>query len=192
LLALLDSDAAKSDALRRYSGEHNNKDLAGTLVFLTDFLRELQQRSGGNPFDNRDTIYETPEPDYNALNDGVKRYAADPRAAEYVRAWYTPTGKLERPLLAIHTTYDQLVPVRVPDMYPLYVDQAGASNLFVQQYVHHDGHCAILPAEVARGFSELREWTTSGVRPPFGLNPADAPASTSNGAGGSNGHGANR
>lgn len=193
VLALLDSDAAKSDALRRYSGEHNNKDLAGTLVFLTDFLRELQQRSGGNPFDNRDTIYETPAPDYNALNDGVKRYAADPRAAEYVRAWYTPTGKLERPLLAIHTTYDQLVPVRVPDMYPLYVDQAGASNLFVQQYVHHDGHCAILPAEVARGFSELREWTSSGVRPPFGLNPADAPGSSSNGAtGGGNGHGANR
>jgi len=182
LTALLDGNAEKSAAVRRYSGTHNNKELAGTLMFVTDLLRELQQRAGGNPFDNRAMIYETPEPDYNALNDGVKRYAADPRAAEYLRTWYTPTGKLERPLLAIHTTYDQLVPVRIPDMYPSIVDRARASNMFVQQYVHHDGHCAILPAEVARGFSELREWKTSGVHPPFGLNRANQGTGTNGGA----------
>ncbi len=173
LAAILDASPDKSTALRRYSGAHNNKDLAGTLTFITDMLRELRERASGNPFDNRSVIYDTPGEDYNALNDGVKRYPADPRAAEYVSNWYTPTGKLARPLLAIHTTYDPLVPVRIPDMYPGIVDHAGATNMFVQQYVHHDGHCAILPAEVARGFSELREWKSSGVKPPFGLNGAD-------------------
>jgi|SRR5579872_354460 len=188
--AVLDASPEKSAALRRYAGAHNNKDLASTLTFITDMLRELHERAGGNPFDNRGVIYETPGEDYNALNDGVKRYAADQRAAEYVRTWYTPTGRLERPLLAIHTTYDPLVPVRIPDMYPGIVDQAGAANMFVQQYVHHDGHCAILPAEIAKGFSELREWKSSGVKPPFGLNGADVPASGA--ASGGNGHGANR
>jgi hypothetical protein len=154
-------------------------------------LRELRERAGGNPFDNRSVIYDTPGEDYNALNDGVKRYAADPRAAEYVRTWYTPTGRLDRPLLAIHTTYDPLVPVRIPAMYPGIVDHAGSANMFVQQYVHHDGHCAILPAEIARGFSELREWKSSGVKPPFGLNPADT-GTSSGAASGGNGHGANR
>ncbi len=177
VIAVLDGDAEKSAALRHYSGAHNNKDLGGTLVFVTYLLAELQQRAGGNPFDNRGIIYETPEPDYNALNDGVKRYAADPRAAEYVRTWYTPTGKLERPLLAIHSTYDQLVPVRIPDLYPGIVDNARASDMFVQQYVKHDGHCAILPAEIARGFAELREWKNNGVKPPFGLNSGGAASS---------------
>ncbi|HLJ45141.1 MAG TPA: alpha/beta hydrolase [Bryobacteraceae bacterium] len=169
LTALLDANPEKSAALRRYSGAKNNKDLGFTLSFVTYMLKELQARTGGNPFDNRGIIYEGVD-DYNALNDGVKRYAGDEKAAEYVRTWYTPTGRLERPLLAIHTTYDQLVPVRIPDMYPQIVDRAGSTSMFVQQYVKHDGHCAILPAEIQRGFSELREWKSSGVRPPFGLN----------------------
>jgi pimeloyl-ACP methyl ester carboxylesterase len=169
LTALLDANPEKSAMLRRYSGAKNNKDLGGTISFVTYLLKELQTRAGGNPFDNRGIIYEGVE-DYNALNDGVKRYAADPRAADYIRTWYTPTGKLERPLLAIHTTYDQLVPVRIPDMYPEIVDQAGATNMFVQQYVKHDGHCAILPAEISRGFTELREWKNGGAKPPFGPN----------------------
>jgi hypothetical protein len=189
LAATLDASPEKSSALRRYSGAHNNKDLASTLVFITDMLRELDARAGGNPFDNRAVIYDTPVEDYNQLNDGVKRYAAAPRAAEYIRTWYTPTGKLERPLLAIHTTYDPLVPVHIPNMYPGIVDNACSSNMFVQQFVHHDGHCAILPAEIARGFSELREWKSSGVKPPFGLNPADVPSGA---ASGGNGHGPNR
>jgi len=36
--------------------------------------------------------------------------------------------------------------------------------------VKHDGHCAINNTEVARGFSQLREWKNHGVRPPAGTN----------------------
>ncbi len=169
LVALLDSQPEKSAALRRFTGAHSNKDMGPTLVFLTDMFRELQQRAGGNPFDNRDMIYESLD-DYNPLNEGVKRYTADKGAAEYVRTWYTPTGKLSHPMLAIHTTYDPLVPVRVPAMYPGLTEIAGSRDLFVQQFVEHDGHCAILAPEIARGFSQLREWKNSGVKPPSGLN----------------------
>jgi pimeloyl-ACP methyl ester carboxylesterase len=168
VVTLLDGQPEKSAALRRFSGSHNNKDLAGTIVFITAMLGELQQRTGGNPFDNRDIIYESSD-DYNSLNKGVKRYAADPGAAEYIRDWYTPTGKLFHPMLAIHTTYDPLVPVRIPDLYPGITQIAGSQDKFVQQYVEHDGHCTILPPEIARGFSALREWKNSGIRPPSGL-----------------------
>ena len=183
--ALLDGDTQKATALLRFSGAHNTKDLSSTLSFVTYMLLDLQERSGGNPFDNRDVIYETSESDYNALNDGVKRYAADPRAAEYVRNWYTPTGHLTKPMLAIHTTYDPLVPVRIPDRYPELVDESGSSALFVQQYVKHDGHCAILPNEIAAGFTELREWKNNGVKPHYGLHH-EAPAATSAQGQGSN------
>lgn len=169
ITALLDGQPDKAAKVRRITGAHSNKDLGGTLVFLTDLFRELEQRTGGNPFDNRDVIYESPE-DYNALNKGVKRYAADPRAARYISTWYTPTGHLTQPMLAIHTSYDPLVPVRFPAMYSTLTANAGSGGLFVQQYVEHDGHCTILPPEIARGFSALREWKDHGVRPQSGLN----------------------
>ena len=136
----------------------------------------MQERGGGNPFDNRNVIYESAD-NYNELNDGVKRYTANPRAAEYVRTWYTPTGKLTRPMLAIHTTYDPLVPVRIPARYPELVEQSGSQDLFVQQYVKHDGHCTILPNEVAAGFTELRAWKDNGAKPHAGLPEIKSAAS---------------
>ena len=168
--ALMDSQPEKASALLHFSGAHSTKDLASTLGFITYLLLDLEQRGGGNPFDNRNVIYESAD-DYNALNDGVKRYKADPRAAEYVRTWYTPTVKLSHPMLAIHTTYDPLVPVRIPARYPELVEQSGSQDLFVQQYVKHDGHCTILPNEIAVGFTELRAWKDQGTKPHSGLHP---------------------
>jgi hypothetical protein len=71
-------------------------------------------------------------------------------------------------MLAIHTTYDPLVPPWVPNAYSLLTDQMGTRDLFVQQYVKHDGHCAINNTEVTRGFGELQDWKTRGVRPTAG------------------------
>lgn len=167
--ALLDAHLPAADAFRRYSGIVNNKQAAATIVFFTYILKDLQQRGGGNPFDNRNTIYENP-PDTDALNDGVARYTASPRAAEYVRKWYTPAGRLTRPMLALHTTYDPLVPPWVTNTYSVLAAQAGSENMFVQQYVKHPGHCAFQPEEVARGFAELREWKQTGKRPAAGLS----------------------
>jgi len=166
---LLDSKPTQAEIVRRWSGIHSNKEVAHALVFFTYVLMDLEQRGGGNPFDNRNIIY-TGTPDDNALNDGVKRYAADPRAREYAHSHYTPTGKLTRPMLAIHTTYDPIVQPWVPNAYARLTEQMGTANLFVQQYVKHDGHCAINNTEVARGFAELREWKNSGVRPAPGAN----------------------
>jgi len=56
-------------------------------------------------------------------------------------------------------------------MYPGITELAGAKDNFVQEFVEHDGHCTILPPEIARGFSELRDWKNSGTRPPSGLLP---------------------
>ena len=164
---MLDAAPEKAAVLKRQQGTKSNKDLAGVLTFLTYLMKELQERAGGNPFDNRNIIYSNTDDD-NTVNAGVKRFTADPKAVEYLRTFYTPTGKIARPMLAIHTSYDPLVPVSVPNSYQSLVDGAGTSNLFVQQYVKHDGHCRILPEEVKKGFSQLREWKSSGVRPKSG------------------------
>lgn len=159
--------AAKPEAaaaMRRYTGIQTDKELAATLAFFTYILKDLQARGGGNPFDNRNTIYDNTGDD-NAVNDGVKRYTADATAAEYLRRFYTPTGHLARPMLAIHTTYDPLVPPWVTNVYSDLSAQAGSGALFVQQYVKHSGHCAITPPEIMRGFDQLRQWRAGGARP---------------------------
>lgn len=160
----LEAAPEKAASLRHQNNLKSNRDLAGTLTFLVYLVKELNERSGGNPFDNRNIIYSGTLDD-NELNTHIPRYAADPQAVAYLRTNYTPTGRINKPMLAIHTSYDPLVPVSIPNTYSTLVDLAGTSSLFVQQFVKHDGHCAILPAEVSRGFAELREWKKNGTRP---------------------------
>jgi hypothetical protein len=169
VMRILDSKPDVAEILLRYTNIRTKQELASQLVFWTYQLMDLQQRSGGNPFDNRNTIY-TGMPDNNAVNDGVKRYTADRRAAEYLREFYVPTGRLSRPLLAVHTTYDPLVPPWIPNSYAVLAQDAGSQDLFVLQYVKHDGHCRITPEEIGRAFGQLKVWKDSGKRPPSGWN----------------------
>jgi len=168
VVKVLDAKPEQSAAMRRWSGIKTNKELAQTAIFFTYILKDLQQRGGGNPFDNRSVIYDGSVDD-NALNKGVKRYAADARAAMYLRKYTTPTGRIENPMLAIHTTYDPLVPPWIPNDYAVLAARAGREGLFVQQAVAHDGHCAISAAEISRGFESLRNWKHTGERPKGGL-----------------------
>jgi len=165
----LESKPQHAETLRRYTSLRTNKELAGNLVFWTYQIMDLEKRGGGNPFDNRNTIYQG-VPDNNAVNDGVARYAADPRSAEYLRTFYTPTGRLTRPMLAVHTTYDPLVPTWVPSTYAVLAQNAGSQDRFVLQYVKHDGHCQILQEEIGRAFQKLKRWKDGGEKPPSGLN----------------------
>ena len=159
----LGANPERAAALRSFSRLKSDKEVAGNVAFMVYVLKDLQQRSGGNPFSNRDTIY-SGTPDDNRLNDGVKRYDAT-ASLSYLKSNYTLTGKLEHPVLAIHTTYDQLVPVEIPNRYAFVTKENGNGNLFVQQYVEHDGHCNITPEEVGKGFDELLAWTHQHVRP---------------------------
>jgi pimeloyl-ACP methyl ester carboxylesterase len=157
-------------ALLRFSQLATVEDLAADLVFNDFIMRDIVARAGGNPFDNRSTIYVNTGDD-NAVNAGVKRYAADPRAADYLRNYYTFTGHLARPLLAVHTTYDPIVPPDIPSGYATLAGLAGSADLFVQQYVNHDGHCAITADETAAAFRELRDWVDHGRVPQGGPVP---------------------
>lgn len=164
LTKLFDAKPEAAEALRRFTGIRTNAELAGFLVFNTSLLTELAHRAGGNPFDNRDTIY-TGTGDDNAVNDHVARYAADPKAAAYVLRYFTPTGRLRRPLLAVHTTYDPVVPPWIPNHYAFLAESAGSAAFFVQQYVKHAGHCAITPLETEHAFDDLLDWKRTGKRP---------------------------
>jgi pimeloyl-ACP methyl ester carboxylesterase len=162
--ATLDGTPEAAAALRQWARVRTNAELAGLVNFIRAALVELRARAGGNPFDNRNTIY-TGSPDDNALNDGVKRYRADPRAREYVLRNYPLAGRLRAPMLHLHTTDDNIVPPWAPNQYVSLTAQAGNPDLFVQRYVKRAGHCAFQPAEITDAMKTLAAWVEQGRRP---------------------------
>ncbi len=173
ILNALKANPADAALLRNMMGLHTDLSVAHDIAYFTFVVADLQRRAGGNPFDNRNWIYSGTNPTSSAgdieLNETVRRYAADRKAREYLVHHYTPTGRLGRPMLAVHTVYDPLIPASQLALYSQMVEGNGLGDRLVQQYVPHDGHCAITPEEIGRAFDELLAWTHSGVRPAPGL-----------------------
>jgi pimeloyl-ACP methyl ester carboxylesterase len=173
IMSALRANPTAANELRGLTDLHADAEVAHDMAYFTFVIADMQRRSGGNPFDNRNYIYTGTNPatttsDY-ALNDGVHRYAADPKAREYLIHHYTPNGHLGKPMLALHTVYDPLIPATTLSLYAHMVEMAGAGDNLVQQYVHRDGHCTFSAEEVGRTFDELVEWTHHGPRPVPGL-----------------------
>jgi hypothetical protein len=61
----------------------------------------------------------------------VARYDATPDAANYVDKNYSPTGKIQFPVITLHTDQDPLVPEFHEAIYADTVGQAGNSDLLV-------------------------------------------------------------
>lgn len=172
----LDSNPKAMQALLRWYGAADEKNLAAIIADAGGDAKGLQQRLHGNPFDNADLIYVGSGDDY-ALNDGVHRYSADPRAAAWLSRWYTPSGRLPMPMLELHDVADPLVPAGGVFDYALLVQRAGHSDHFVQQYVDREGHCVFTPQEIGIAFNELTDWVDARRRPAPGKLPASSETS---------------
>ena len=144
--------------------------IAAVLAFERYLVGDIERRGGGNPFATGNDLY-LGTGDDRALNAGVRRYAADPAAARWLEHHYTPSGRLTRPLLELHTLHDPLVHADVGAAYALLAQRRGDGAEFVQQYVPVSGHCTYTPADVARAFDELLGWVHDGRRPEPGLLP---------------------
>jgi len=167
---IADAFAGKPEALQallRWYAVADRRNLVSVIAFNTFEVKEMQQRTHGNPFDNANLIY-TCSGDDAALNDGIKRYRGDAKAREYVAKWYTPSGKLTRPFLELHDTGDPLVPASDSFEYAMVVQRAGHGDNFVQQYVNREGHCVFTQQEIAKAFDELVTWMRAGTRPESG------------------------
>ena len=181
----LDAKPAEAAILRSLADIHTNRGLADVLVFNTFVIKDLRLKTGGNPFDNRNLIY-TGTTNDEILNERVRRYEADPKAIRFLSTFYSPTGQLKRKLLALHTTYDPLVPAATAAYYDEITRRLGNDAFFVQQYVNRDGHCNITAEQTGQAFDELVGWVRDNRRPepgrlpgspsaPAGANPTEVP-----------------
>jgi pimeloyl-ACP methyl ester carboxylesterase len=81
-------------------------------------LADAAQTLGGFPFGNMLRRY-TGSDDDALLNALVPRVAADPAAITEMRSNYATTGKLQKPLITLHTRRDQQVPYAHETLYAL-------------------------------------------------------------------------
>ncbi|MEP7045007.1 MAG: alpha/beta hydrolase [Dokdonella sp.] len=167
IAAAMRANVPATASLRAMYGVGDVDSLPGVIAAISYDIKEMQQRLHDNPFGNADLVYTGSGDDF-ALNDGVKRYHADPRAAAYLSRWYTPTGQLTRPLLALHDSGDPLVVASTAFEYALITQRAGHADHFVQQYVNAHGHCVFTPAQIGKAFDELVSWKRDGKRPQSG------------------------
>lgn len=141
--------------------------IPGVIAFWSEILRELQVRTGGNAFDNRDTVYEGSDDDAR-LNRKISRYASDARSVEYLRQWVTIEGDARDPILALHTLVDPLITATAGNAYDDLAVGQDNSDRFVMQYVDRIGHCNFTDAETKAALESLTQWIKRDKRPVAG------------------------
>ncbi|HQZ46398.1 MAG TPA: hypothetical protein PK042_09780 [Usitatibacteraceae bacterium] len=144
-VAGLPYDAANFEA----TAEQSVKDaLRYSVVNLNDAAATL----GGFPFDNRSKWYTGSGDDFS-LNLRVPRVAADTAALAAMSAYYETTGALRRPLVSMHTTRDQQVPVAQQQAYAVKSLLAGSLfTRYVPVEVDRYEHCNFTLDELIWGF----------------------------------------
>ncbi|MCX5095915.1 alpha/beta hydrolase [Streptomyces sp. NBC_00365] len=99
--------------------------------------------------------------DLNRLTRGAD-VTADPAAVAHLKRTSTAGQGLAVPLLDIHTTADQLVPVEQESAFAGRVRRAGDSALLRQAYVARQSHCNFTTAEVVAGLHAVEHRLDSG------------------------------
>jgi hypothetical protein len=143
-------------------------DLPFSLFFGENVLKDIALKAKGNPFDNTNTLY-SGFPDNWLVNEKVERLAAttDPNA---LFSKYDRTGDIKKPMVLMHTMYDQLIPpiysvVNIENM----ITQKGRSHLLTVKYTNGQGHCNFTDEQTGQAFDELRAWAKTGVKAKAGI-----------------------
>ena len=146
----------------------------GILWYNVFATNEATTRLGGNPYDNRTRIYVGSSNDLR-LNLTIRRFTASQPALANLRAFET-TGRLQRPVVSLHTTGDPIIPFWQQELYQLKVLTMPHIAPFVGFPVLRYGHCAFTESEVLAGFALLVQETGGTLTVPASLFPTPAAA----------------
>lgn len=143
-------------------------DLSFSLFFNENVLRDVAVKSGGNPFDNTNTVY-SGFPDNWEVNQKAERLAATV-SPDVIFSKYDRTGNINKPVVLMHTLYDQLIPPQYGVLnFENMVHQQGKDDFFIVKYTNGQGHCQFSPEETGKAFDELREWVKTGNKTKAGV-----------------------
>jgi hypothetical protein len=156
--------------------------LVGTLPFIMPARFFIEVAAGGNgswnvgvdygdllarsPYhDAVVALYREAGLDLRADLANLTRHAAvraDAAAIGWLARTSVPTGRLQVPVLDLHTVYDQLAPVEYENGYARQVAAAGDAPLLRQAYVARRGHCAFTSSELIAGLQAVAHRVATG------------------------------
>jgi pimeloyl-ACP methyl ester carboxylesterase len=164
----LDHDPQTAQALAR-KFQIAKGDIGFTLLFGEAVLRDITLKCHGNPFDNTNTIYTGFEQDWE-INKNIMRIAATANAQE-VFGKYIRNGNIGKPVVLMHTIYDQLIPADPygETSFEEMVRLKGKSDLLSVKICNGQGHCRFTPDEIGKAFDALRNWVQTGTKASSGV-----------------------
>jgi len=153
------------------------------FIFAFDLRAELEARAGGNvswdnnvdfnrqlelsaDYDEVKALYEKAGLDLNAdlqVLNASQRIAVNPPSLDYLKKNIIFNGKIQIPVLTLHTEGDGLVVNENESAYKKTVDDAGNQKLLRELFIHRAGHCAFTPAETIVAFQSLVNRMDSGA-----------------------------
>ena len=143
-------------------------DLPFSLFFSEGVLRDVAIKSGGNPYDNTNTIYSGFSNDWE-INKKVERFIAA-ASADNIFEKYDRTGNIEKPVILMHTVYDQLIPPQFGEVnFENMVRQKGKDLFLTVKLCNGQGHCVFTAEQIGKSFDELRHWAKTGEKAKPGL-----------------------
>jgi pimeloyl-ACP methyl ester carboxylesterase len=169
--------AAPEPGATDYAAQETNQfqALQTQVAFVFGFRSELEGRAGGNPTWNTGVDYRrllkrssdkaeakalykdaglALGKDLRAIN-AAPRITADRQAVRYLTKNVVFDGRIDVPVLTMHTTSDWLVPVPHEQSYGQAVRNAGNAALLRQLFVHRAGHCEFSDAEMLTALNAL-------------------------------------
>jgi pimeloyl-ACP methyl ester carboxylesterase len=143
-------------------------DLPMSLFFNENVLRDLAQKSGGNPFDNTNTLY-SGFPNDMEVNKKAERLAATVNP-DKIFGKYERSGNLNKPTIVMHTIYDQLIPPTYGvNNFENMVHKLNKDQYFTVKYTNGQGHCNFTASQTGKAFDELRIWVKTGLKAKAGF-----------------------
>jgi hypothetical protein len=114
----------------------------------------------GNPFGNNGRLYwgsGSFMSDWQ-MNQWIKKndtFTADPKALDAIQLAYQTTGKIQAPLVALHTTGDPIVPFWHEWLYQAKIWKNGNGGKFFSIPVARYGHCAFTAKEAVFAYAVM-------------------------------------
>jgi len=143
-------------------------DIPFSLLFSEAVLRDAVLKSGGNPYDNTNTIYTGFSNDWE-INKMVERFKATANP-DNIFEKYDRTGDIGKPIVLMHTVYDQLIPPQYGEVnFENMVHQKGKDHFLTVKICNGQGHCNFTPDQIGKSFDELRHWVKTGEKAKSGL-----------------------
>lgn len=148
------------------------------LYFATGVRAELEARAGGPVAGNDGRLYSLTDAEkqylatYGIDADGLllqmnqrAKYKPAPNARNYAEHYVNPTGRINRPVLTLHTKGDSLAIPSHESAYRAVVVSQNNGDLLMQQYTNGPAHCTFSSAQDIAGIDAMMNWLDTGNHP---------------------------